>query len=38
MVRDGVDPDEALAEVVGVLPAPNVNPALATGLRRLGRS
>jgi ADP-ribosylglycohydrolase/predicted protein tyrosine phosphatase len=38
VVRDGIDPDEALAEVVGVLPAPNVNPVLRNGLRRLGRS
>ena len=38
MVRGGVDPAEALAEVVRVLPAPNVNPALETGLHRLGRS
>jgi ADP-ribosylglycohydrolase/predicted protein tyrosine phosphatase len=38
VVRDGIDPDEALAEVVRVLPAPNVNGALVRGLRRLGRS
>jgi ADP-ribosylglycohydrolase len=38
VVRDGIDPDEALAELVSVLPAPNVNPVLRTGLRRLGRS
>jgi predicted protein tyrosine phosphatase len=38
VVRDGIDPDEALAEVVSVLPAAGVNPVLRDGLRRLGRS
>jgi predicted protein tyrosine phosphatase len=37
VLRGGQDPDAALAEVVAVLPAPSVNPALAAGLRRLGQ-
>jgi ADP-ribosylglycohydrolase len=36
VIRGGVGPDDALDEVVRALPAADVHPALAAGLRRLG--